>query len=200
MAPNSNDIVNKESPTTKKSSSNCGPAHLRHRRCTLSCNDRLAVDNCGCTLTPDPDPESAAALFAVPLCDEQKVRQCVHPHLQQNADAYLQCVKECKIECNNKEGGNVGFVGGKKSFTLKSHATSLVDDDIVSAKDVVEMNLSFLGGTGGQSSTSKLPSINSRPVNADLDAHQFVYVWVPIMVIAVLLVAFILCYCARRLM
>jgi len=157
----------------------CGPPHLRHRRCTTSCNDRLAVDGCGCTLTPDPDPESAAALLAVPICDEQKLRSCVHPHLEQASDMYFDCMRECKAECSPH-----------KPFTMKSKATSSSD---IWAKDVIEMNLSFLGAS------SSAP-INSQPVSADVDGRQFIYIWVPILVLAVLLVAFVLCYCARRLM
>jgi hypothetical protein len=155
----------------------CGPPHLRHRRCTTSCTDRLAVDACGCTLTPDVDPESAAALLSVPICDEQKVRQCVHPHMEQASDSYFECMKECKDECATQ-----------KPFTLRNKASSALAD-----KDVIQMDLSFL-------STLSSGSIDSRPVNAEMDPHQLVYIWVPIMVLAVLLVAFILFYCARRMM
>jgi len=157
----------------------CGPAHLRHRRCTTSCNDRLAVDACGCTLTRDLDPESALALLSVPICDEEKLRSCVHPHMEQGADIYFDCMKECKIDCSPRPN----------PFTLKNKATSLED---IWAKDMIEMNLSYLNAGS---------SVNSRPImTSEKDAHQFIYIWVPIMVIAVVLVAFVLCYCAKRLM
>jgi hypothetical protein len=157
----------------------CGPAHLRHRRCTTSCKDRLAVDSCGCTLTQDLDPESALALLSVPICDEEKLRSCVHPHMEQGADIYFDCMKECKSDCSPT----------KNPFTLKNKATSLED---IWAKDMIEMNLSYLNAASS--------SVNSRPITSEQDAHQFIYVWIPIMVIAVVLVAFVLCYCARRLM
>lgn len=159
-----------QSPNTDvKKNQMCGPAHLRHRRCAASCQDRTAVDSCGCTLLPSTSTD----MLSVPLCDEQKIRECVHPKMEQSSDSYFQCMKECKAECDSPV----------KPFVIRNKVVESIKDGLI------RMDLSFLTGN----------SIDSHPIMTEMDQDKFVYIWVPALFLVVLFAVFLLASCVKRL-
>lgn len=153
-------------------SSKCGPPTVRGRRCAASCNDRLAIDACGCSISADPDAGYINSLVSVPLCSDQQLKACVLDQLR--SDAFFSCMNECKKECS-----------AWRPFEIVNAKGSKLPSD-----DYLTLDLHF----------AKTPTdIQAEAMWSGKGIEQMMQVWAPALMVVMLSLALVaVIYVSRR--
>jgi len=162
LAPGRKHIIDMKLEKGNQDSSNCGPLKSRGRRCAAVCNDRLAIDVCGCSLNADPDMGYVGSMVSVPLCTEQQLRSCVLDQLR--SENFFDCMNECKKECSSW-----------RPFTFHASKGSKLESG-----DYLTLELRF---------TRPPSDVEAQPMWWNKNAEQMMQVWAPALVVAMLILA-----------